>query len=41
MDKQFFERKEGTIEFDVRKNAIKGYALGKEGFLEQIERLRN
>lgn len=40
MDQKYFKNKEGTIEFDVRKRAIKGYCIGKKGFLEQIERLR-
>ena len=40
MDNKYFERKEDTIEYDVRKRALKGYCKGKAGFLEQIERLR-
>lgn len=40
MDEQAFEIKEGTIEYDVNKRVIKGYAIGKQGFLEQIERLK-
>ena len=40
MDLNYFREKEGTIEVDMTKNKIKGYAKGKEGFLEQIKRLR-
>lgn len=40
MDQKYFENKEDTIEYDVRKRAIKGYCLGKQGFLEQMDRLR-
>jgi len=39
MDEKEFNRKEGTIEYDARKRAMKGYATGKKGFLEQMERL--
>ena len=40
MDIKQFNKKEGTIELDVRKRAIKGFCRGKAGFLEQMERLK-
>jgi len=40
MDLNYFNRKEDSVEYDVRKKAFKGYAKGKTGFLEQMKRLR-
>jgi len=39
MDEQYFERKEGTLEVDMRKNAVKGYCVGRKGFAKQMEKL--